>query len=287
MTEASTTGFPMMEQMSVKGVRRYLQHKKAILLPIGITEQHGYHLPLSTDSLIATQLAHRAGRQAQVLVAPTLTHCFSGGSLPGTINISPSVMSLVLGDMLISLVSQGFGNFYLFICHGGSENLRAMNDALKLLLRSNPAFERIMIALLPVWKLSSPGMGWNQAMVERDWHAGWLETSMVMDLAPSLVHMEELELDSPALLGSMRQHPDNYQQAEKIVDDPLVVPRISQRPDVQVGVMGDPSRASAELGRKINDDIVRNLADRIIALEAQADGLYKPVAFVPEPLVLK
>jgi creatinine amidohydrolase len=285
MPDRTVDNFPVMEEMTVQTVGQYLQRKRSIVIPIGITEQHGYHLPLNTDALIATRLAYQAGLAADVLVAPTVIQSFSGGSSPGTINISPAVMSQVIGDTLISLVSQGFRNFYLFVCHGGSENTRALNDALRVLLRSNPAFSDVLVAVLPVWKMSSKGMGWDQAPSHRDWHAGWLETSMVMALEPRLVRMDRLELDEPALLEQMRAHPDNYQMAEKIVDDPLVVPRLRQRPDVVVGVMGEPHKANVELGRKLVADIVGNLSRRIQELDAKADGIYRQVPFVPAPLL--
>ena len=118
--------FPVFEELTVQQVREYLARRQSIIIPIGVTEQHGYHLPLSTDSLIATHLARRTAERLGMLVAPTFTNCFSGGTLPGTINYSPAVMALAMGDMLSSLAAQGFRNFYLFICHGGSENLRAL-----------------------------------------------------------------------------------------------------------------------------------------------------------------
>jgi creatinine amidohydrolase/Fe(II)-dependent formamide hydrolase-like protein len=191
-----------------------------------------------------------------------------------------------MGENLASLAAQGFRNFYLVLGHGGSENLRALQDALQMLLRNNPAFAQALIALLPVWRLSSPGKGWNVAVNDHDWHAGWLETSLVMHLAPQLVRMGQLELDAAPLLSSMRAHPDNYQQAEKIVDDPFVLARMSQRPEMRVGVMGDPRQASPELGREITDDVVANLVAHIGRTEARADGRYKRVEFTPAPIVL-
>lgn len=283
---AEPRGFPVMEDLTVLEIRAYLERRHSILVPVGITEQHGYHLPLSTDALIATGLARQAGQRLGMLVAPTFTQCYSGGTLPGTINISPAVMALALGENLASLAVQGFRNFYLFLCHGGSENLRALQDALQMLLRNNPAFADALIALLPVWLLSSPGKGWNAAVADHDWHAGWLETSLVMHLAPERVRLGQLELDAEPLQTQLREHPDNYQQAEKIVDDPFVLARLSQRPDMRVGVMGHPRRASAALGREANDDIVNNLTARISKIEAGADGRYKKVKFTPAPLML-
>jgi len=178
---------------------------------------------------------------------------------------------------------KGFRNFYILLCHGGSENARALDNALKLLLRTNPAFADAMIALLPAWRL---GSSWQRAFKEGDWHAGWLETSLVMALEPDLVRMDELALDPEPLLTLQIEHPDNYQHAEKIVDDPLVIPRMTQRPDIKVGVMGHPEKASPELGREIVNDMVSAGAAKIRELESKADGVYREVAFTPEPLIL-
>lgn len=275
-----------MERMTVKLVREYLARKQAIIVPIGVIEQHGYHLPLKTDALIAERLGWMMGKRLDMLVAPVIYSSFSGGGLPGTINISPAVMSLVVSDTLLSLASQGFRNFYLLLCHGGSENDRALDNALKLLLRTNPVFSKAMIALMPVWKFGSDQTGWAKAIREHDWHAGWLETSLVMALAPDWVRMQDLALDPEPLLSMQIEHPDNYQHAEKIVDDAMVVARQGQRPDIQVGVMGHPESASPELGRKIVEDIVRDASKKIAELEAKADGVYKEVSWTPDPILL-
>lgn len=277
--------FPMMENMTVEMVRKYLKKKRSVIIPLGVIEQHGYHLPLNTDALIARHTGKLVGEKTGTMVAPVIHTSFSGGGLPGTINISPSVMSLVVSDTLISLVFQGFRNVYLLLCHGGSENVRALDNAVKILLRTNPAFENVMIALMPTWKFGLRGKGWNDAFKEGDWHAGWLETSVVMALAPELVRMEEMELDPEPLRKLQMAHPDNYQQAEKIVDDSFVVARMTQRLDIKVGVMGIPAKASAELGREILNNIVQDMVKKILYLEKKSDGKYKKIKFVPEPII--
>jgi creatinine amidohydrolase/Fe(II)-dependent formamide hydrolase-like protein len=129
-------------------------------------------------------------------------------------------------------------------------------------------------------------MGWSNAIVEHDWHAGWLETSLVMALEPELVQMKDLKMDDEPYLSQQIEHPDNYQHAEKIVNDPLVIPKMTQRPEVKIGVMGFPERASVEIGEQAAEDIVKNLANKLLDLEARADGIYKEVPFVPEPIIL-
>jgi creatinine amidohydrolase len=273
-----------MEHMSVKGVRDYLKHRRSVIIPMGVTEQHGYHLPLCTDALIATCTARMAGERIGMLVAPTINTSFSGGQLPGTININPNVMGLVVAEVLRSLAAQGFRNMFLYLCHGGSENARALDNSLKLLLRDDPLFEKVMLVLAPVWKF---GGGWKAALAQGDWHAGWLETSMVMALAPDLVQEENMTTDAPALVKKMRKHPDNYQFAMKPVDDPCVVPRMAQRPEIKVGVMGVPENASVACGKQMVEEVVRDLCHYFTDLEKRRSKTYKKVAWTPEPLILE
>jgi len=277
--------FPMLEQMTVKQVREYLQRRKSIILPLGVIEQHGYHLPLCTDALIAGGVARLIGLKTGILVAPTMYESFSGGDLPGTINITPATMAHVVSDRLVSLAAQGFRHFHLFLCHGGSENARALKDAVQINLRLNPVFEKALITLFGIWDCDPNETAWRKAIREGDWHAGWLETSMVMALRPELVRMQDLALDEQPWLQMQIEHPDNYQHAQKIVDDKFVMPLMKQRPEIKVGVMGYPERASAELGQKMIADVVQFASERITAIEAKADGVYKEVAFTPPPLI--
>lgn len=281
-------GFPVMRDLTVKQVRDYLEGGgKSILLPIGVIEQHGHHLPLSTDALIAEELGKRIAKDVGMLMGPTMYQSFSGGGCPGTVNITPATMAHVVSDTLVSLASQGFRNFHLFLCHGGSENARALNDTLRINLRLNPIFKDALITLFGVWDCDPNKIGWQTAWREGDWHAGWLETSLVMALRPELVRMKDLALDKEPWLSLQIKHPDNYQHAEKIVDDPFVVPRMTQRDEIKIGVMGFPHRASKELGEKIAADIVNFAAGRIKEIESKADGVYREVAFTPPPLIFE
>jgi len=275
--------FPEWEKMTVREVRAYLEKRRSVILPLGVTEQHGYHLPLGTDSIIARELARRVGLRCSMIVAPTLNMSFSGGQLPGTINLNPNVMALMVADVLRSLAVGGFRNVFLLACHGGSENFRALEDALKLLLRDDPAFGQVMLVLAPIWKFSK---GWKDAFADGDWHAGWLETAMMMELAPELVQMENVRTDDAEFVRMMREHPDNYQFAQKPVDSPFVVARMSQRPQMEVGVMGSPEKATPKLGREIVEDAVNRLAETFAELEEKRTDDYREVDWKPGPIIL-
>ncbi len=283
MKNKKSFGFPMMEEMTVQTVRQYLEKKNSVILPVGIIEQHGYHLPIITDALTAREMAKMVAKKTGILVAPVLYSSFSGGGLSGTINISPSVMSLVINDTLVSLASQGFKKIYIFLGHGGGENLNVLEISLKVLLRNNPIFSDVVLALFPVWSFDESGRGWKKAVKEKDWHAGWLETSMMMALAPHLVHMEEMKIDKKPDPSIKILDPDSSQQAEKIVDDPMVIPRMRQRPDIKVGVIGNPAKASAKLGKELVRQAVSIMVKKISEIERQYDGKYKVVHITPYP----
>ncbi len=121
---------------------------------------------------------------------------------------------------------------------------------------------------------------------EGDWHAGWVETSMVMALAPELVQMDKLQMDDALMVDKMREHPDNYQCASKPFEHECVVPRLIQRPDIKVGVMGAPAEASVERGREIVEDAVNQLSRIFEYLEQNRSQRYRPVEWVPDPIIL-
>jgi len=275
--------FPEWEKMTVREVRAYLERRRSVIVPLGVTEQHGYHLPLCTDMLCARETAIRVGRKVGMIVAPPINTSYSGGTLPGTINVQPNVVGLVVGEVCRSLAVQGFRNIFLVLGHGGSENLRAMNNTLLGLLRDDPTFSEVMLVLAQPWRFHR---AWRQGFSEGDWHAGWVETSLVMALAPELVQMEHLALDEPQLLRAMREHPDNYQYAMKPVESEHVLPRMAQRPEIEVGVMGDPSKASAELGRKIVEETVAEMSRVFVELERNRTHEYRKVPWTPEPVIL-
>ena len=275
--------FPEWEKMTVLDIREYIQQQQSVILPIGVIEQHGYHLPTSTDMIIARGLALRVGKKLGMLVAPSINTSFSGGELPGTINVHPNIMGLLVGEVLRSLAAQGFKNIFMIISHGGSENMLSLGNALKMLLRNDTLFEDVMLVLAPVWKFSSV---WSAAFADRDWHAGWLETSLCLALAPELVQMDKLQLDTPEIMSQLRPHPDNYQYARKPIDHEFVVPWLGQRPDIQVGINGEPKKASREIGEKAVEEIVRKCCELFTKLETERTKDYKKVDWTPEPIIL-
>lgn len=108
-----------LQELKWPEVKSYLERDQRIILPIGSTEQHGYWLPLGTDSLVAIALAEDAGEKTGVIVAPPLWVGWSPHhmALPGTINIRPEILIEFLFDEIYSLSKHGFKYFVLLNGH--------------------------------------------------------------------------------------------------------------------------------------------------------------------------
>ncbi len=251
-----------MENLTVKEVKEAIKRGEVVLVPLGICEQHGFHLPLSTDSHNAFEICKGASAETGALVAPVLNYAFSGGTLPGTINISPPVVSLLVADILSSLGQQGFKKIVLVLGHGGTENERAVESGIDSFLRKRLPDKSIVIALFRFWKESKII---KKAFAEKDFHAGYIETSLMLYWHPELV--KRPVKDKPAIVRMMERDQDGYQIKERPVADESVYPYISQHPGIRVGVMGYPERASRALGRKVSEEAVRLLANLIRRLK--------------------
>ena len=84
-------------------VQEYLKTKKTIIIPYALSEQHGAHLPLDVDVRNAEFISRKMAEKLDCLIAPTLNYTFSGGMLPGTINVKPTTFCNLVGEIIDSL----------------------------------------------------------------------------------------------------------------------------------------------------------------------------------------
>ncbi|GLZ05654.1 mycofactocin system creatininase family protein [Actinomadura sp. NBRC 104412] len=227
-----------------------------VLLPVGSTEQHGPHLPLSTDTVIAQAVAERAagilrGRTAgQVLVAPAMPYGASGehAGFPGTISIGHAALYAVIVETVRSLALWA-GRVVLVNGHGG--NVRTLDAAVGRLRAEG--HEAAWIGC------EAPG---------GDAHAGVTETSVMLYLAPHLVQpFGEVEGDTRPLAEIM---PDLVAKGVRAVSPS--------------GVLGDPAGSSAERGRAIVAAMASTVAARIGGGRVEESGrLIDPGVASPGP----
>ncbi len=254
----------IMYNMTVEEVRDGLREMKTIIVPVGVVEQHGYHLPLSVDIHNAVEIGRMASEETGCFVAPPMHYSFSGGTLPGTINISPQCFSLVLMEICQSLVTTGFRNIIILLGHGGTENVKAAFDAAENFQRLRPELEGVTVSVAPFWEMSPTFM---KGFAEKDFHAARYETSLMLYWKPEMVRMDKAKLDKPHLVKMMAEDQDAFLQRTRIVDSEFVVAKAVQHPEIEVGVMGNYEGASAEFGKILAEECVARVAALVRDLE--------------------
>ena len=190
-------------------------------------------------------------------------YSFSGGTLTGTVDITPQVFSLLLQDICYSLAKQGFKNIVILLGHAGTENAKASYDGADMFLRRSGYGDQVAVAVVPFFELSPLILA---ELEQGDFHAGYVETSLMLYWHPELVR-EKIELDEQGLANLMRTDQDAYQVRTKAVDHRYVIPKITQNPKIEVGVMGYPEKATADFGEQIFQELVTNCSAIIKELD--------------------
>ena len=261
-----------MQDMTFPEVKEYLKTNKTIIIPYALSEQHGAHLPLDVDirncEFTSAKLAEKLG----CITAPTLNYTFSGGMLPGTINVKPNTFSNLVGEIIESLALQGFENFIIVPGHGGSESLLHLKESLRILKWLNPALKETMIMLCQIWDFSP---SWTELFAKQDYHAAWAETSLLLHWCPEVVRMDKMVLDEPEVAERLRDDPDSYQLRESFTEMKQEVVQTSQRADVKIGVMGFPEKANAAFGAQIEKEFLDNAVPALKQALAAADEARK------------
>ena len=187
-------GMPyIMEEMSVLDMKKALKVTRTVVIVLGSCEQHGYHLPLSTDVIPSCHIAREAARKYPFVVAPPINYGYSNGNLPGTINLRPATIQAIVVDLTESFKEQGFKNVIFLMGHGELEHKRAVYAGCQELLvkHRDPDFRMasvVITSLAPKYK----GVGGGG-------HAGATETSWIMYLRPDLVK-NKMPVDGPSAL---------------------------------------------------------------------------------------
>lgn len=237
-----------------------LDPKPPLLVPVGIVEEHGPHLPLDTDTIQAVATCEEVAERIGCLVAPALAYgnCSSTRNFPGSFSLSFDALRAVARDILLDGVRHGIPTVAFVSGHAGGAHMRALKLAAEEVVERHPTLRAFVLSdyeLLPVpdgsADPSSPrGRGFDAkaaAGVELprwDGHAGGMETSRMLALRPDLVK------------GTAAAHQVRFPEF-------LVEPHPERR--FPTGVMGDPTQASAALGRAAN----RWICDRLVEVLRQ------------------
>jgi creatinine amidohydrolase len=217
-----------------------LQPKPPLLVPVGIVEEHGPHLPLDADSIQAVATCEAVGERIGALVAPLLAYgnCSSTRNFPGSFSLRFDTLRDIARDILADAARHDIRTLAFVSGHAGGAHMRALKLAAEEHVERHP---HARVFVLSDYELLSdfdaPGVP------EWDGHAGAVETSRLLALRPDLVRgtAEAHRVEFPEFL--VEAHPERRFPS---------------------GVMGDPTRASAALGRAANAWIVERLSAMLV-----------------------
>jgi creatinine amidohydrolase len=175
-----------------------------ICLPIGSCEQHGPHLPLSTDSLIAEQfsasLVRTFGDTYDLWVLPTLNYGFSPEHAwaPGTVSITGGVLQSLVSEIVGNMVTGSAARKFLIVNgHGGNRPI--LEVAMRIATAANSDIEVCVLNTMSMFAQELP-MGGCEV------HAGALETSIMLAIAPHLVHLDRIQPSSDVFDAQTAAH---------------------------------------------------------------------------------
>lgn len=227
-----------------------------VIIPIGSVEQHGYHLPLGTDTYVAQMIAEDAAKITGAIVTPPLWFGWSPHHmvLPGTITIRPEVLIEYTYDIISSLKEHDFKKIILINGHrivNISWMQIAAERAQRLLGVKVVIFDPAYMSKDIVEKLEFGPVG----------HSEEIETSHMMYKHPELVHIEKAK-DNPITKKPL------YSVDPKYINDtlcyvPSTVNDMKNSVQIAGGTSGEPSKSSLAKGRIYHDHLVCNLVEII------------------------
>ncbi len=217
---------------------------KVVLIPIGHTEQHGYHLPLSTDTLIIDAISQgtAAASPDQTTILPVMPFGVSTHrqSFAGTLNADGRAFEDFWINVIDVLATRGFDRFYLINGHGGNSSF--IINAIKY---AGERHRRIFCATAWLYLSGPDGIAslekYRQSKIGGMGHACELETSFILHLRPSLVHMDRV-VDETNFVSTPSYYMDWVEGGAIIANPPW-------DDDTKTGAYGAGSLATAEKGK--------------------------------------
>lgn len=198
------------------------------ILPVGSFEQHGGHLPLATDTLIAALIAQRLAADYDLFLLPPITISCSHehADFVGSVSMSSTTLHAVIADIVSSLEHRGVPKLALVNGHGG-------NYVLSNIVQESNVRNRRMVLYpqSPEWKEARAYAG-LQTDNHEDMHAGEAETSILLCEAPDVVRA-------------------SYRDADFIANDRRHLLTVGLRGYSESGVIGKPSLATKDKGRRL------------------------------------
>ncbi len=244
------------EEFTWPEIREAVAQNRVAVLPVGTVEQHGRHLPLVTDVLTASEISRRAVEQipGEAILLPPVYYSFNEHHMdfPGTIAVRGETIIQYVSDIGRSLARHGFRKILLINGHGS--NVPFLDIAAR-----NITMETVSICAMASWWSLIP-----RALItelrESEFPGGMahgceLETSVLLHLRPDLVQFDKAERD-------ISFGPSEYFYWDLQTPSPILFQEWFSRYS-KTGAVGDPTRATADKGKKFVDAVVQRLVGLI------------------------
>lgn len=232
----------------------YFENESLALVPLGSTEQHGPHLPLATDHLIAEAYAREAAERTGYLCTPTINIGVSPHhrQFHGTMWVDASTFRDYVESFTRNLAYHGIDRVIYVNAHGGNvEHLREVGRRLR--------DEEVIYAIEWMWNDSIPDLV-DDLFAQNGPHGGPKETAMIQYLRPELVREDRLEDARDGRIASVDEAATRKFGARTFYD---------AADNTNNGVLGDQTDATAEKGGKMFEEASAQLVRLCEWLDSQ------------------
>ena len=262
-----------MADLAYPDIQAYLKECDLILVPMASTEQHGPHLPLSTDTVTALEVASRVAKINNMLHTPAIwtgyspQHMAGPGEGRGTITIRSSTLQALLYDVARSLIHHGF-NKILFV-NGHGSNVKVIDPLLRKIRYDTGAMVGFCMPYMERYVGLMEGLMENPHDETPGWHASELETSQMLAHNKDLVRMDravktltQIPKWLPKSFGKKDGAPDIQFEGFSYFHFPM-----DHHEFTDSGVIGNPERATVEKGQEAFRRYAEHVAKAVAALQ--------------------
>lgn len=251
MTEISRSAW--LEDLTWPEVKTRFEAGDVVIVPIGaIAKEHGPHLPMKTDWLLASELARRVAAALPVLVAPVIPFGYYPAfrHYPGSQHLRPETFAALVTDLLTGLIDQGARHIALI--NTGIPTQAVLHTVTREIYEAT----KVRVAVADISRMGSAAAHLMEHDI--DGHADEEETSIILTIAPELVRLDRAQRDD----GNMREAPSTiFFRPQVFRDDPAGDIDYSA-----TGARGDPTLATQEKGEAALQAMATELIDGLRAL---------------------
>jgi creatinine amidohydrolase len=239
-----------LDELSTLEVAKAAKDGTVIIFPVGSVEEHGEHLPLCTDSVQAEYTALEVAKKTNCLVAAPFRYGIvnAGRNFPGTLTIQFDTLYRVIKDILSELSRHGFHRIIVLSGHAGQSHMVALKLAAQEIVKRDDeekGRQKTRIMVLSDYDFASELA--SKYASDKDGHAGTIETCRMMAINPNYIKTAGKASFPKMPRFEVVAHPERYFPS---------------------GVIGDPTVANADNGKKINEYVIEQVIKLVKELES-------------------